>query len=127
MIDRRSFLTGTVSLVGLSALAGCQSSSERSSKEPALRISLAQWSLHRELQAGTLDHLDFAKVTRTVYGIDAIEYVNQFFKDKAHDSGYLSDLKKRANEFGVTCVLILIDGEGDLSAPEKAERMKPGA
>ena len=53
-----------------------------------------------------------------------VEFVNQFFKDKAHDSAYLKDLKKRANDVGVTCVLIMIDGEGDMSAPDKDERNK---
>ena len=49
-----------------------------------------------------------------------VEFVNQFFKDKAQDSAYLKDLKTRANDVGVTCVLIMIDGEGDL------ERQGPG-
>ena len=54
----------------------------------------------------------------------AVEFVNQFFKDKAHDSEYLKELKTRANDHGVTCVLIMIDGEGDLSAPDKEATMK---
>ncbi len=57
-------------------------------------------------------------------GSKAVEFVNQFFKDKAHDSAYLKDLKTRADDHGVTCVLIMIDGEGDLSAEKKEERTK---
>ena len=49
-----------------------------------------------------LDNLDFAKVTRTVFGIDAVEYVNQFFKDKAKDAAYLAEMNKRATDQGVT-------------------------
>ena len=56
------------------------------------------------------------------FDISAVEYVNQFFKDKAHDVSYLGDLKKRANDHDVTCVLIMIDGEGDLSDPDKNKR-----
>ena len=65
-----------------------------------------------------ITNLDFPKIAREKYGIEAVEFVNQFFKDKAHDSTYLKDLKKRANDNGVTCVLIMIDGEGDLSAAD---------
>ena len=46
----------------------------------------------------------------------------RFFKDRTHDSEYLKDLKARANGHGVTCVLIMIDGEGDMSAPDQDER-----
>src|SRR5262249_44083494 len=38
------------------------------------------------------------------------------------DSAYLKDLKTRANDNGVTCVLIMIDGEGDLSSRDAKAR-----
>ena len=60
-----------------------------------------------------ITNLDFPSIAREQFGVDGIEFVNQFFHDKAHDSGYLKDLKSRANDVGVTCVLIMIDGEGD--------------
>src|SRR5690606_39794233 len=46
------------------------------------KISLAQWSLHRALKSGELDTLDFPANTKNTWGIDAVEYVNQFFMDK---------------------------------------------
>ena len=88
------------------------------------KISLAEWSLHKALFSKTITNLDFPKIARAEYGIEAVEYVNQFFKDKAHDSSYLKDLKARANDNGVTSVLIMIDGEGDLSAESKEARRK---
>ena len=88
------------------------------------KISLAEWSLHKALFGGHLDNLDFPKVAKQQYGIEGVEFVNQFFKDKATDSAYLGDLKGRAEGEGVTCVLIMIDGEGDLSAAGESERMK---
>ena len=36
----------------------------------------------------------------------------------------MKELKKRANDSGVTCVLIMIDGEGDMSAPDAEHRKK---
>src|SRR5262249_6160175 len=87
-------------------------------------ISLAQWSLHKALFAHKIENLDFPRIAREDYGIEGVEFVNQFFKDKADDSAYLKDLKKRADDHHVTCVLIMIDGEGDLSAPEAKVRNK---
>jgi len=57
----------------------------RMEKEPWFNISLAQWSLNKAIFGGELDHLDFAARAKS-YDIHAIEYVNQFFKDKAEDS-----------------------------------------
>ena len=55
------------------------------------KISLAEWSLHRTLFDGKLDNLDFPAFAKKEFGIDAVEYVNQFFKDKAKDTKYLTD------------------------------------
>ena len=88
------------------------------------KISLAEWSLNKELFGHKIDNLDFPKIAREGYGIEAVEFVNQFFKDKAQDSDYLKDLKKRADDQGVTCVLIMIDNEGDLSDPKQEARDK---
>jgi sugar phosphate isomerase/epimerase len=88
------------------------------------KISLAEWSLHKALFAKQIDNLDFPKIAREDYGIEGCEFVNQFFKDKAHDSAYLKELKKRATDVGVTCVLIMVDGEGELDAENEAERLK---
>ena len=88
------------------------------------KISLAEWSLNKALFGGKLDNLDFPKVAKNDYGIEGVEFVNQFFKDKANDSAYLADLKGRADGEGVTCVLIMIDGEGNIGDPDKTARMK---
>lgn len=90
----------------------------------AFEISLAQWSLHKRLfgQAGDkLDNLDFAETSKRL-GIEAIEYVNIFFKDKAKDQAYLADMKKRADDNGVKSLLIMCDGEGNLGDPDNNKR-----
>jgi sugar phosphate isomerase/epimerase len=68
-----------------------------------------------------MQHLDFAKIAKSV-GIDAIEYVNQFFKDKAKDMAFLREMNARAQAEGVTQVLIMCDGEGNLGDPDAAKR-----
>jgi len=90
--------------------------------EPLFGISLAQWSLHKALYDGELDNLDFPRVARREYGIDAIEYVNSFFKDRALDQGYLMTLKDRCESEGVKSLLIMCDGEGRLGDPDDSAR-----
>ncbi|GAA4806106.1 sugar phosphate isomerase/epimerase [Olivibacter ginsenosidimutans] len=87
-------------------------------------ISLAEWSFHRALFSKKMDNLDFAATAATTYGIHAVEYVNQFFKDKANDQTYLREMLKRAKDNGVKNVLIMVDGEGELGATNDAERKK---
>lgn len=122
MISRRTF-SKTVSLgaAGL-ALAGTNVLADHHKKP--FDISLAQWSLHRALKGGKMDNLDFAQHTKKEYGISAVEYVNQFFKDKAEDKKYIADMKTRAAGEGVKNVLIMVDGEGKLGDPNLASRAK---
>src|SRR5215213_8951738 len=88
-----------------SAKADAESKADKA--DPLFKISLAEWSLHKALFAKEVDHLDFAKMAKTEFGIDAVEYVNQFFKDKAKDQSYLADMKKRCDDLGVRSVLIM--------------------
>src|ERR1043165_7175121 len=85
-----------------------------------LKISLAQWSLHRELLAGTIDNLDFPSVAQTVFGIDAVEYVSRCFPNS--DSAYIRQLKTRADDAGVRSLLIMCDRLGELGDPDAARR-----
>ena len=92
------------------------------SMEHLFQISLAQWSLHRTIFAGELDNLEFARTAKNDFGIEAVEYVNQFFKDKAQDQNYLAEMKQRAGDQGIQNVLIMIDAEGSIGDPDEAQR-----
>jgi L-ribulose-5-phosphate 3-epimerase len=85
-------------------------------------ISLAQWSLHRELGAGKLDPIDFPRITREVSGLDAVEYVNSFYRPWATDEAYFTRLRRRCDELGVRSLLIMCDGEGALGDANEAGR-----
>ena len=120
---RRDFLTSTGAMAAGIALTGLSARSATAAEDDMLyKISLAEWSLHRSIFGGKLDNLDFAKTAKEECGIDAVEYVNQFFKDKAKDQKYLADMKQRAEDHGVTSLLIMIDGEGKLGDPDEAKR-----
>jgi sugar phosphate isomerase/epimerase len=118
-VTRREFLAGA-------ALAATQTMAlpmfVDAQVDPPFKISLAQWSFHKALHEGRMDHLDFAKVARTEFDIGAIEYVNTFFKDKATDAAYLAEMNRRARDHGVFQHLIMIDVEGRLGDPDPALR-----
>jgi len=118
-IDRRKFLTQS----GLAAagLSMTHRLSAQDSKEPLFKISLAQWTINPELKSGKIDNLDFAKVAHD-HGIHGIEYVNQFFMDKAKDEAYLGEMKKRAADLGVTSLIIMCDREGNIGDPDETKR-----
>jgi L-ribulose-5-phosphate 3-epimerase len=118
-MNRRTFLAS-----GAAALALGPGAVAALPGQPALpfRISLAQWSFHRALRARELDHLDFARLARRDFNLEAIEYVNTFFKDKATNAAFLAEMNQRAADHGVYQHLIMIDGEGALGDPDAAKR-----
>lgn len=123
--SRRQFLQVSAAAAAAATVVSPQSLWADHHETP-YKISLAEWSLHRTLRdpSKNLTNLDFPRVSKQEFGIDAIEYVNQFFKDKAKDEKYLADLKGRCEGEGVKSLLIMVDGEGRLGDPDEAKRTK---
>jgi len=92
--------------------------------DQSFKISLAEWSLVRTLRARKMTHLDFPRAARRDFGIDCVEFVDEFFRDKAKDTAYLKELKSRADGEGVRMGLIMIDMAGPLGARNKAVRKR---
>ncbi len=120
---RRDFIkqtAGSLAALSLTPLAFA----EAAPRKMFFDISLAEWSLHKALFAKKITNLDFPAIARKEFDISVIEFVNQFFKDKAQDKTYLADLLTRCKDNGVTNHLIMIDGEGNLGTTDKAELTK---
>ena len=119
-MDRRAFLSSAAAVpVAISAAARVFPLEQA----PPFQVSLAQWSLHRALRSNKIDNLEFAMVAKKGFGIEAVEYVNSFFKDKAKNTDYLGEMNRRAKDQGVRSLLIMVDGEGALGdANEKSRR-----
>lgn len=92
---------------------------------PFFKLSLAQWSLHKAIRnEKTLDPLDFAQKAKEL-GFDGIEYVSGLYNEKLKTMGMdaLKDsLKAKSAKYGVENVLIMVDGEGNLSSTDENER-----
>ncbi|MGE0130474.1 MAG: sugar phosphate isomerase/epimerase family protein [Blastocatellales bacterium] len=124
VIDRREFIKQSAQTAGVIGAAAIAGETLIAAPKQLFKISLAQWSLHKALFAKQMDNLDFARMARRDFGISAVEYVNQFFKDKAKDQTYLREMLKRTRDLGVVNHLIMIDGEGALGDPDEAKRQQ---
>ncbi len=91
---------------------------------PRFKISLAEWSFHIALGKGVMTNLDFPGIAKRKYNLDAVEYVSSFFKGKAEDNQYLTSLKDSCTKNGVTSLLIMVDGEGNLADTSATARQK---
>ncbi|MEM1096570.1 MAG: sugar phosphate isomerase/epimerase family protein [Bacteroidota bacterium] len=139
-MERRTFIKHAGLWTAGAALwtAGCADSSDSqataapqasasTAAAPLFQISLAEWSLHKSVRGcvgsdGPFTNLDFPRVAREQFGIDAVEYVNGCFFDKGNDMPYLQELKNICDNEGVTSLLIMCDREGQLGDPDDARR-----
>jgi len=126
METRRNFLKKSAAIAGgvsIMGFGGTAMSSCSSKKDFLFKISIAEWSLNKSMRNGEVDHLDFAKIARRNFDIDAIEYVNQLFADKTGGSNnYIKEMKNIADGEGVKSLLIMCDGEGALGDPDDVAR-----
>ncbi len=116
MTTRRQLLQAATALTCARALP------LKAQPEALFKISLAEWSLNRMLFDNEMTNLDFPVFARKEFDIDVVEYVNQFWMDKAEDSAYLAQLKRRCEDNGVQSGLIMCDREGNLGDPDAALR-----
>lgn len=108
------------------ASLGAQSQLSNTGQETSEKwfdISLAQWSLHRAFESGELDAMDFAKITKGLFGISALEYVNRFYEENFGSSG-VEELRTRSAGEGVSNQIMMCDRLGDLGDPDKSVRMQ---
>jgi sugar phosphate isomerase/epimerase len=91
-------------------------------KSDRFKISLAEWSLNKALFSGEISNLDFPVFAKDEFGIDAVEYVSTFFKGTGNP--YINELVQLTNDNGITNVLIMIDGEGNLGDLYKPRRIQ---
>jgi len=98
-------------------------------EEQFFKLSLAQWSLHKMIQSGEMDPVDFAQKASEL-GFSGIEYVSALYTDdlkKGNDPDkameeLLALLKERSEQYKVENVLIMVDGEGHLAELDDSKR-----
>lgn len=86
------------------------------------KISLNEGSLDHHLKEKKIDHLEFAKIAKQEFGIDAIEYVSSYFSRHRTDEKYIKQMNRRAAEEGVRQILIVVNDAGQLADADTAKR-----
>ena len=84
------------------------------------KISVSSWSLHRHI-GNDITLLDFPKIAREKFGMDAIELVNFQFESTERD--YVDTLRKRVEENGQKVVHIAA-GHGNISQRDESQRLE---
>lgn len=108
-------------LLVLLVLQYCSPKKE-TSEATDVKISLAQWSLHKSFQDGSRQAEDFASIAKNEFGLQAVEYVNSFYKEQATDRAFWQRMRAKADSLEVKSLLIMVDGEGDLGSSDSLER-----
>ncbi|MBK1879572.1 sugar phosphate isomerase/epimerase family protein [Pelagicoccus mobilis] len=126
MESRRNFMKGALGLAAASFLTRSGFSDEKKQKKSDLDgkwfdISLAQWSINKAFWSGEKDKMRFAEIANNEFGINAIEYVNQFYM-KDYSAKMIDELARVSSGEGVDNVLIMCDREGRLGDPDDAKR-----
>ena len=88
------------------------------------QIGIQEYTFHRWLNSGKLDHLDYPKLVKQELGISHVEYWNRPFGGKHTDKKYVGELVKRTSGEGIKNVLILVDEKHELDHADKSERDK---
>jgi sugar phosphate isomerase/epimerase len=100
-------------------ILSCKNEQKNSTTD--LKYSLAQWSFHKALFAKEMNNFQFIEKAKSL-GFTGVEYVNQFFPDKADNISFLDSLNAQAKASGITNVLIMIDLEGYLGDADSIKR-----
>ncbi|MFD1095664.1 sugar phosphate isomerase/epimerase family protein [Salegentibacter chungangensis] len=104
---------------------------EQVRKDPFFKLSLAEWSLHRQIFDKKLDPMHFAKKANEM-GFEGLEYVSAFYQDHYKNAEnqeeafqkMLDTLKAESDKYNIRNVLIMVDEEGDLAVSDETERNK---
>ena len=125
-----SRITIALFLVGLAACSSPKKKEETTDinmkSEPFFKLSLAQWSFHKAIYDETMSPLDFAQKAREL-GFEGLEYVSGLYASELKKDenpqvamqDLLEILKSKSGEYNVRNVLIMVDGEGELSSPDE--------
>jgi sugar phosphate isomerase/epimerase len=87
------------------------------------KIAVSQFSFASQFWTKKLDPLDFPAKSKEL-GITGLDYCSMFFADKARDTAYLAELKKRSADAGCYNLRIMVDGEGILGDLNETNRLK---
>src|SRR6056300_780372 len=128
----------TLFLLGLVVLSSfsCKTTTEKKADAttevtaaPQLKLSLAQWSIHRMIFEDNFDPYTFAQKAHD-WGFEGLEYVSALYYKELQAANFSKEAmdhfveksNAEAKKYGMTNVLIMIDGQGNLATTDAQER-----
>ena len=122
-LSRRSFIGQTA--LALPALSFAPTLLAKDKDDPnRFQIGIQEYTFHRWIGSGKLDHLDYPALAKKKLGITHIEYWNRPFGGKHTDKKYVGELAKRTTGEGMKNVLILVDARHQLDSRDAAARTR---
>ena len=97
--------------------------------KPDIKLSLAQWSIHKMIFEEGEDPYTFAQKA-SEWGFEGLEYVSAlYYKElqaanfsKEAMNSWVEKSKAESEKYGMTNLLIMVDGQGDIAVPDDAKR-----
>ncbi len=89
-----------------------------------LKLSLAQWSLHKYVEEEHKSPFHFASQAKEM-GFEGLEYVSQLYEYEIDKLGFdtvIDSLQSISEKESIQNVLIMVDDEGDLADPDENRR-----
>ncbi len=97
--------------------------------ESDIKLSLAQWSMHKMILEEGMDPYTFAEKAKA-WGFEGLEYVSGLYYKELQAANFSEEAMKNwvekskaeSEKHGLKNLLIMIDGQGDLAATDEKER-----
>lgn len=132
----------TFVLVAFLGFYSCKQNPKKDSKEdatteevvaeeskPDIKLSLAQWSIHKMIFEEGVDPYTFAEKA-SEWGFEGLEYVSALYYKELQAANFSEEAmnnwveksKAESEKYGLKNLLIMVDGQGDIAVPDEAKR-----
>lgn len=97
--------------------------------KPEIKISLAQWSIHKMIFEEGVDPYTFAEKA-SKWGFEGLEYVSALYYKELEAANFSEEAmnnwvaksKAESEKYGLENLLIMVDGQGDIASTDAATR-----
>lgn len=120
MMNRRHLLKSAA--VGAGAVVFSWKPSFNAANGDWLKFAVQQYSFNKQLRSAELSMLDYPSTVVGGTGIKALEYYNGHMEDKAGDTDFFQEIKKRCDDLGAVNTMMLCRSKPALDSPEASER-----
>lgn len=97
--------------------------------KPDIKLSLAQWSMHKMILEEGVDPYTFAEKA-SEWGFEGLEYVSALYYKELQAANFSEEAmnnwveksKAESEKYGLKNLLIMVDGQGDIAVADEAKR-----